>query len=88
MKKLNLSLLIFIASTIAIIVAVFSYFFIGINIIGLWDISKFYIPIAFALILVDKTFNIEVNKKYLFLSIIFTTIFVTLLVLELYMFWY
>jgi len=88
MKKLNLSLLVYITSILAILLEVFSYFYIGINIIGLWDISKFYIPIAILFIFIDRWFNKEFNKKYFFRSIFLIIIFVVLLALELYRFWY
>lgn len=88
MKKLNLSLLIYTTSILAIILGILSHFYIGINIVGLWDISKFYVPIAISLILIDRLFNKELNKKYFFRSVVFIIIFVLLLVLELYRFWY
>ena len=81
-EKLRLSLLAAIGSFILLVSLILGYFYIGLTIIGIWGISKFYLPLAIIVILIDKIFNKNLNIKNFYISIILLIVYTALLFIE------
>ena len=81
-KKFKISYIVFILSVLSIILLALNFFSIGMTIVGLWDFSKYYIPIIISLLLVDRLLNKNINTKYFKMSIILNLVYIVIILVE------
>ncbi|OHA93765.1 MAG: hypothetical protein A3H52_03190 [Candidatus Zambryskibacteria bacterium RIFCSPLOWO2_02_FULL_39_26] len=87
-KKFKISYIVFILSVLSIILLALNFFSIGMTIVGLWDFSKYYIPIIISLLLVDRLLNKNINTKYFKMSIILNLVYIVIILVEVINFHY
>ncbi len=81
-EKIKISYLLCGSAVAGILLELLSFFYVGLTMVGLWDLSKYYIPLVAFLLVVDVFFNKNINRKYFKIAIVLNVIFIIIMIIQ------